>query len=302
MRPKGNRGDSFDPENRGHQELVRRAEIRGGVLRKLAQMDEPTQTAFLAKHPSFRPTVEWLTAAHGPNAWTTEGPSEEALGLAYELALGSLPALRSIRPSGTAHGWKLRPPALDTLPEQASWGLPLLAACTPEGVSDNALDEISHMFDELGGPTLEAFQDNFRVRLAEAIRVELELWMEAAEHGGQSPRIPYAYQFIALERFWSPAAHAGKLTAPACCLRCGTLWYPARPITAPPRCAHCNNENPKTRVWPAHAIAPDLRGLWWLFCQYDGCDNAFVGYRNRKHCDRHISSRLPRSRRRPPGG
>jgi hypothetical protein len=77
------------------------------------------------------------------------------------------------------------------------------------------------------------------------------------------------------------------------------MWFPYRAIKAPPRCEHCNQENPKTRAWPLHAIAPDIRGQWWLRCQYEGCDKPFVGYRNRFHCDKHISSRLPRSKRKP---
>jgi hypothetical protein len=303
MRPKGNRGVSFDPENCGHHALAEDAAARAAVLQGLASIDAATRTVTLKDKPLLRAAVERLSARHGPNVWSAKGPSDDAVGLACELALGSLAALRSLigrRPITTAQGWRLHRPPLDVLPPQAGWGLPLIAACTPEHVTDNALDELAHLVDGLDDQAgLVAFQDNFRVRLAEAIQVELELWVRAAADGGLSPRIPYAFHFFALEWFWSPAAHAPGLRAPALCLRCGAMWYPSRRIGAPPRCAHCNNEDAKTRAWPTHAIAPDLRGLWWLRCQYEGCETAFVGQRHRHHCDEHISARLSHRQRRP---
>jgi hypothetical protein len=277
--------------------LVQRAKERGDRLRVLASVNAQTRKAALAQHPSLRPAVDRLSARYGPNVWTADTQTAESAFFAHKLVLDALPALRSAGPTATAQGWRLHPPALETLPPQDSWGVPLLAACTSEDDPNNALDELAHLVDILGDPQADVLHDNTRVRLAEAIQVETELWQAAADHGGLSPRIPYAYHFLALERFWTPQAHARNLQAPATCLRCGTIWWPSRSITAPPRCAHCNNENPMTRAWPAHAIAPDIRGHWWLRCQYKGCDNAFVGYRNRRHCAAHISSHLPRQQR-----
>jgi hypothetical protein len=226
--------------------------------------------------------------------------------LAYELARLSLGPLRAALVDGgggaiTAQGWTLVPPSINDLPPQAGWGLPLIAACSPESET-NALDHVAHLVDGLDNRELRPYHDAFRVRLAEAISIELRLWIVAAEHAEWSPRIPYAFQFLALEWLWSPQAHARDLLAPAVCLRCGTMWFPYRPIRSPPLCEHCRDESAKVRAWPAHAIAPDLRGQWWLRCQAEGCEAAFVGRRNRLGCDEHDSSRLTASKRQPVRG
>jgi hypothetical protein len=190
------------------------------------------------------------------------------------------------------------PPKTDALPVQACWGLPLLAACSPENKS-NALDEIARLVYWLGLPEFEPHHRAFRLLLAEALAAELGLWIEAARYHGPSPRIPYAFQFLALEWFWTPEAHAKDLRAPALCLRCGAMWFPYRKIKSPPRCEHCSSEEAKAREWPAHAVAPDVRGKWWLRCQAEGCKAVFVGRRNQLRCEQCDSSRRTASKRSP---
>src|SRR5262245_36204675 len=47
---------------------------------------------------------------------------------------------------------------------------------------------------------------------------------------------------------------------------------------------------------PSHLTSEDTGGF---AASNPGCDNPFVGYRNRRHRDKHISSRLPRPQRKP---
>jgi hypothetical protein len=267
-------------------------------------MDAAERSRALARlPPSLRDPVSLLSSTRGPNRLPGQVPSDDAFGLAYALAARSLAPLCSALLKGgggavTREGWRLYPPNSDDLPPQAGWGLPLLAACSRD-TEVNALDALAHRVDGLANPELKTEHGRLRERLAEAITVELRLWMTAADEGGPSPRIPYAFQFLALEWFWTPKAHAGKLHAPAVCLRCGSMWFPYRPVEPPPRCAHCSNEPARAREWPQHAFAPDLRGQWWLRCQTEGCERAFVGRRNRMRCDECDLSRLAR-RKRPP--
>jgi hypothetical protein len=136
------------------------------------------------------------------------------------------------------------------------------------------------------------------VRLASVLAYEETLWALAAEYGGCSPRIPYAFHFNALEWFWSPDAHKCGELVPANCLRCGVTWLPHGQIGSPPRCPKCAKERPEAREWPSHAIAPHIRGEWWLRCRVEGCNEVFANWRKQLYCDEHDSSRLTASKRR----
>src|SRR5581483_3462761 len=106
------------------------------------------------------------------------------------------------------------------------------------------------------------------------LELEAELWHLAARFGGPAAEMPYAVRFRALEWCWPGKAYAGEAPA-AVCIRCGKVWRPSRSIQSPPRCADCAKEPPWKRQGPAHALAPDVRGTWWLLCDREGCLRLF---------------------------
>jgi hypothetical protein len=250
-----------------------------------------------------------LLAPNGPNAVDAPAPSQDAIDLAYWLAGLSLAPLRDAieakggRGFGLGRQWWLDAPATDLLPAQTVYGVPLLAACSPESVpaEHNALSFAACWLAVRALPRFAQVRLDFEARLTRLLAVEHALWQLAAAHGGPSDRIPYALRFRALGWFWAPEAHNPALDGCALCLRCGELIPPAvtgRPRRAsPPRCTHCAKDPPSARTWPDHAIAPDGHGTWWLHCQAGSCDGFFVGGRNQFFCEEHDSSRLTASKR-----
>jgi hypothetical protein len=253
----------------------------------------------------------------GPNPLNAPTPSGEAVDLAYVFARLSIPPLRAaieesggriVVPGGL---WWLGAPevteeemtsGIPALPKETPYGIPLLAACSPETVpaEHNALDFAARWRVAREINQLQQVQQDFSARLTRLIAIEQQLWQLAATHGGPSDRIPYAFRLRALASFWTPNAHAPNLYAYALCLRCGDLIPPSttgRPRReSPPLCAHCVKDPDSARQWPEHAVAPDGPGTWWLTCA--ACENLFVGRRQARRCPRCRSSAISPSKRR----
>jgi hypothetical protein len=217
-------------------------------------------------------------------------PTPGAWQLGAELAAESLePLARALERTGLTaigEGWRVDAPT-ELTSETASMGVPLLGSC-----STDALYVASRLRQGAELPGFTPLHEDFRVRLARFPSYEALLWDLAAAEGGPSHRVPYAFAFYALEWFWDPEVHAlDRIEIP--CLRCGRPINPRRPLklTAAPRCPHCAKESPKARTSPAHALAPDGRGRWWLLCRAEGCSNAFVGRADQLRCPHCRSSR-----------
>jgi hypothetical protein len=124
--------------------------------------------------------------------------------------------------------------------------------------------------------------------------LEAELWALAKRYGGLSDAVPYPVRYEAGRYLWEPAIRGA-----AFCLRCGdTIRYrrSARPGTRwAPACGRCVRSG--SLRWPAHAVMPDGRGAWWLWCRAPGCTNVFVGAGQARRCPRHRLNRLGRSKR-----
>ena len=173
----------FDPENRDDRLRGDRAEKRDLILGHLASLDPKARKAALEKvGGDFPRAVARLSARRGPNRFSRRGLTKEAQEIAESLAVASLgpvrDALAEVGGRGrvvTANGWKLCPPKADVLPLQAAWGLPLLAACSPQEEEEaDALDEIPRLVYWLGLRELELHHPAYRALLAEAVAVELE--------------------------------------------------------------------------------------------------------------------------------
>jgi hypothetical protein len=238
-----------------------------------------------------------LGEARGPNRLASPVPTRKAWRLGEGLARDSLEPLS--KALGLLGGsltvgirWRVQPPS--ELPQYATIGLPLLAASSPD-----AMEAATKMLVARALPPFEPIRDELEVRLAELIAVEDTLWQFAAEQGGPSGRIPYAFAFRALEWFWSPKVHAGGLRSPTTCLRCGAFMLPRGRIGGLPLCAHCTKNSRARRQWPDHAIAPAGRGTWWLACLAEDCSNAFVGQANFLRCPNCRLSRVSPSKRKP---
>jgi hypothetical protein len=126
---------------------------------------------------------------------------------------------------------------------------------------------------------------------------EIKLWSLARE-GGFEGATPYAVRYEAARYLWSP-----RIAGSAFCLRCGepihyrraartALGADARPV---PICANCIRGG--SLSWPAHAIAPEASGTWWLRCLAQGCTNAFVGRAQARRCPNCRSSARAASNR-----
>jgi hypothetical protein len=252
----------------------------------------------------------------GPNPIDAHAPSREAIDLAYAHARLSLAPLRKAieglpgRPEAdggdiwlAAPERRTTPGQIPALPAETMWGIPLLAACSPETVpaDRSALVRAWRWLVARQHRVFIQVREDFAARLTRFLALETVLWQLAAAHGGPSDRLPYAFRFWALSWFWTPAAHQPGFGACAICIRCGVLIPPTatgRPRrTSPPRCTHCAKESPSARAWPERAIAPDGPGEWWLPCQVAGCDKLFAGWRNEPRCDQHDPSRIARRRR-----
>jgi hypothetical protein len=151
--------------------------------------------------------------------------------------------------------------------------------------------------DPSRGQPLSIERARYASQQTELIRVEHSLWELAAEHGGPTDRVPYAYRLVLLAMAWRPIAHQASGGAWTLCVRCGALLHRSRSFSSLPRCGACMKETAKQREWPAHAIAPHSHGTWLLGCQYPGCESVFEGPRHRRRCDEHTSSKLSPKRR-----
>jgi hypothetical protein len=277
------------------QRVAQHADVTDAAFGELARRRDNSLDRELEK-------LKFLGAG-GPNALDAPTPSDDAIDLAYAFARLSIPPLRAAILEGggrilVAGGvwWLAAPEVTETemasgvpaLPDETPYGIPLLAACSPEAVpaEHNALAVGSRWLVARNLDPLQQLRQDFSARLTRLIAVEHRLWQLAGAHGGPSDRIPYAFRFRTLERFWTPSAHAPGLDACTLCLRCGDLISPSatgRPRRAlPPLCAHCAKEPRATRQWPDHAVAPDGPGRWWLTCC--ACRNLFVAQRQARRC------------------
>jgi hypothetical protein len=251
-----------------------------------------------------------LGGPRGPNRLRLPEPSRPALELAVFLADLSLARLRARSADGgrvVVWNWTLQFPSEETPPSETRrlvemglpLGLPLLAACSDESVpaEQNAFDWAARWLFARQVRAFDQVHEDFTSRLSVLLLIEHELWKYAFEAGGPADRLPYALRFRAVEWFWGPEAHASGLDGFSLCMRCGVPFRPRRVISSPPRCAHCAKEPISSRDWPAHAIAPNGRGDWWLECQA-GCGMAFIGRRHAKRCLRCRLSKITPSRRR----
>jgi hypothetical protein len=248
-----------------------------------------------------------LLVANGPEAIDAPTPSPEAVEIAYTLAGLSLPPLREAieAHAGRAHAlggrWQLIPPETDRLPEQTTYGIPLLAACSPDAVppQHNALTFAARWLTARAHKRLVQMRPEFAALLTLLLAVEHALWDLTAAHGDPANRIPCAFRLRALTWFWTPDAHAPDLSACTLCIRCGDFIPPTRlgrPRTeSPPFCAHCVKDRKEWPHWPKQAVAPESRGKWWLECAT--CHTFFVGSGQARRCGRCKSSATTRSRR-----
>jgi hypothetical protein len=138
-----------------------------------------------------------------------------------------------------------------------------------------------------------------RERANAFLLIEINLWWLAGE-GDFEGVTPYTVRYEAARYLWSP-----RITGSAFCLRCGgpiryrraartALGADARPA---PICANCIRGG--SLSWPAHAIAPEARGTWWLRCLAEGCTNAFIGRAQARRCPNCRSSTRAASNRTP---
>lgn len=251
----------------------------------------------------------------GPNPTGARAPSTEAVDLAYSFARLSLrPLAEAIEAGGgqaTALGvFSLVPPdfsetrdGVPRLPDETPYGIPLLAACSPDSVPPER-NVLFHASRWLVARQYGQFEQvDFPARLTRLLAIEAELWKLASAYGGPSDRLPYAFRVRALGWFWTRQAHAPGAGGCGLCIRCGGLIPPVatgRPRTkTEPRCPTCAKDRPAARAWPDRAIAPDGVGSWWLHCSVQSCDRWFSAKRNRLRCDEHDSSRLTVSKRAP---
>jgi hypothetical protein len=256
-----------------------------------------------------------LLARVGPNPVDAPAPSREAIDLSYSharLSLGPLRKAITSRPGQlkafggdfllAAPERRTTAEGIPALPAETVWGIPLLAACSPESVpaDDNALVRAWWWLVARQHRMFVQVRKDFEARLSRLPALETVLWELAAANGGPMSRLPYAFRVWALSWFWTPEAHQHGLEAWAICIRCGELIPPVptgRPRrTSPPRCSHCAKESPSTRAWPDHAIAPDGRSEWWFQCEVEHCGHLFVGHRNERRCDQHNPRRVLRGR------
>ena len=257
-----------------------------------------------------------LTGTRGLNPPDAPEPSADAINLAYTFAGLSLrPLRRAMAANGGRYEagggdlWMVAPEiseqelatGIPELPPQTPAGIPLLAACSPESVpaDRNALDRASRWLMVCQGNSLEQIRADFSARLTRLILIEHNLWRLASAQGGPADRIPYAFRYCLLAWCWTPEAHAPGLDACALCIRCGDIIPPTttgRPRRkSPPLCSRCAKDPPSARTWPAHAVAPDGPGEWWLIC--DGCGNFFAARRQARYCRGCKSSAVTPSRR-----
>ncbi|MGD0713105.1 MAG: hypothetical protein ABSB24_02825 [Gaiellaceae bacterium] len=241
-----------------------------------------------------------LDTARGPYRLPQPFPSKESCRLAAVLVVQSLkPLQQAFGNRGRRTLWDgsvLQAPTETGDGAGAGIGLPLLGTCSPD-----TLYAILAMLEARTLPRFDQIHDNLAVRLTHYLRVEDDLWKLAADRGGPSRQIPYAYRYAATEWLWNPDVHRYK-DASAICLRCGLIFRPRRPPKAgAPRCPNCAQERPEARRWPDHAIAPAGRGTWWLRClaQDTDCLGAFIGFAQRKRCAKCRSSSTTPSKRHP---
>jgi hypothetical protein len=128
---------------------------------------------------------------------------------------------------------------------------------------------------------------------------EIYLWSLAGD-GDWEGVVPYAVRYEAARYLWSP-----RIAGWAFCLRCGEPIHYRRAarsalgaeVRSAPVCAACIRGG--SLDWPAHAIAPEARGTWWLRCLAAGCTNAFIGRAQARRCSvcrtssRAVSKRTP---------
>jgi hypothetical protein len=189
------------------------------------------------------------------------------------------------------------------LPEQPLPLLPLARSVIETEVLRTAMTLASYAFVPYTAKKFD--EDNWRRlmrRLNELARLEIELWRLAAM-GGHTEPPPYTVRFYLARWFWHPSI-SGALF----CLRCGDEVPYVRRARAQPsgsgtepaaartgRCRACSRG--REDDWPDHALDPYRRGTWLLQCTAPGCTELFVGRRQARHCERHRSNRLARSRR-----
>jgi hypothetical protein len=289
-------------------------------LRERAQTLESlfTDLAALGRGPFEHALAQLdLDNPEGPNPFSSPPASELAIKLAWDCVENALHPLAdaiselgpqspvlsalSLVPPGTAETHE----AVLARSAERPYGLPLLDACLPNTVppEQNILFLASRWLvaRQAGGFN----QANIPARLTNLLVFETVLWGLVVAYGGEIDRLPYFFRRRALRLFWTPGVHTPGAVAFALCIRCGTLIPPAttgRPrASLQPRCAGCAKEPPPARTWPAHAIAPHAGGTWFLHCQIEGCDQWFLGRRNRLRCDDHDSSRVTTSKRQPIG-
>jgi hypothetical protein len=134
-------------------------------------------------------------------------------------------------------------------------------------------------------------------RLNGFLKLEANLWFFAQM--GITILVPYLVRYAAAQWLWTP-----EIAGTAFCLRCGSEIEYRRAARNPelrqPRCRPCSRGH--TPSWPRHAIAPADKGRWWLRCQTEGCDQAFLARPQARRCPSCTTSRLTASRRPPSRG
>lgn len=153
--------------------------------------------------------------------------------------------------------------------------------------------------DDTGeGYSVDLFDADVRRRLMRHLNafafLEINLWWLARE-GGLTVPVPYPVRYDVARYLWSRES-SGHIF----CLRCGSEVHfkraPREGISRVGRCLRCSRGRPE--AWPEHALEPYERATWWLKCQFPGCDRAFVGRAQARHCPAHRTSRLASSGRR----
>jgi hypothetical protein len=244
---------------------------------------------------------------YGPGNFVSLIPSSEADDLAFELASRALDPLRraavardlfaTVNVFDIDEGKRFNASLRADLevsqidPGAFTLGLPLLGSICPS-VLEVALERLIPMrLRPQERPNRPA-----RADLAfHLVMTEADLWAIATRHGFPWSAMPYATRVRALRWWWEP--RPGREKRPALCVRCGELMFTRalRSRSPAPLCDRCVKSPSLER---RGAIAPAGRGTWWLWCQAEGCSNAFEGRAQARCCPRHRSSRLSPSRRR----
>jgi hypothetical protein len=173
---------------------------------------------------------------------------------------------------------------------------PLVVECLEQIVTHSLAQLLVYAY----GPKVRPlFADDVHLghmrRLNNYLYLEANLWWLASQGGCREP-VPYAVRYETARWLWSP-----RIAGFAFCLRCGqdvAFHRTARDGTRRNlRCSGCSR-GPVDR-WPAHAVAPHIRGRWWLRCLADGCRSLFIGAGQARRCSTCRSSATTPNRRRP---